>query len=215
MKGNKYLVLYVIFMLLNIIDNLHILSINLFVKSLLMPFLILYVYQSKASNKLLISSLFFAWLGDIFLLNPTNRLLFIMGLSSFLIAHLFYIIIFTKQFKYYTHNCDKLINGLRIVILVIAIIFYKFIHIYFFSLIIPATIYMIVVLSMFISATFRNINDSVNSYYLVVIGALLFLLSDMLLSITQFYNHFYLDNLYIILTYMMAQLLIVCNIVKK
>ena len=71
------------------------------VKPLLMPVLVLITLRAVNTNpisklyKLIIAALFFSWLGDVFLmLELPNANLFLPGLVSFLIAHIFYIIAF-------------------------------------------------------------------------------------------------------------------------
>ena len=69
-------------------------------KILLMPWLIVFAYFSQGVRisilkPLLIGALILSWIGDILLIGDDKQL-FIGGLISFLIAHLFYIIIFRK-----------------------------------------------------------------------------------------------------------------------
>ena len=215
MKKNIYLVIYLILIFINAccanLSN----SLNVIAKSLLMPTLMLYVFQFKKQNNIiLLVSLFFAWLGDIFLLYSNNIIFFSLGLSVFFIAHLCYIYIFLQDFSYRNYNCDRLMNFVRTLVLLLAIIFYIFIYKYLALMVIPSTLYMIALIIMFLSSSFRNKRYSTYSYQLVVIGSLLFLLSDSILAISKFYQSFYLDNTVIILTYMIAQLLIIIGIIN-
>ncbi len=68
-------------------------------KPLLMPLLIGWLLYSGIRNvtkrNWIILALFFSWLGDVLLMfQEKDALFFILGLSAFLIAHLFYIVFF-------------------------------------------------------------------------------------------------------------------------
>ena len=62
----------------------------------LMTFFVLQLRNIQSSlKKWIIAALFFSWLGDVLLLFQDDQsLFFLMGLSSFLIAHIFYILFF-------------------------------------------------------------------------------------------------------------------------
>jgi uncharacterized membrane protein YhhN len=73
-----------------------------FIKPLLLPFLIVAVYfaPSFSTKKFLITALLFSWIGDIILLfGDRAEIYFIGGLISFLISHVIYIVLFSKQMK--------------------------------------------------------------------------------------------------------------------
>ncbi|HQW93549.1 MAG TPA: lysoplasmalogenase family protein, partial [Ferruginibacter sp.] len=70
------------------------------VKPLLIPVLILLLLKTRSTvpgKNLLMTVLFFSWMGDVFLLFENKQpLFFIFGLASFLITHIFYIIYFLR-----------------------------------------------------------------------------------------------------------------------
>ena len=73
-----------------------------YLKPFLIVFLLLAVYFSEKFNskKFLISALLFSWIGDIILLfADRGELYFILGLVSFLLSHLIYIIVFKMQLE--------------------------------------------------------------------------------------------------------------------
>ena len=218
MNKKIYLFLYVVLMILNMLDSIHLISIKVITKPLLMTILMIYVYHYKRENKnlnLLITALLFALLGDIFLIHLDIMSFFILGLGSFLVVHICYIVLFLKSFKKINQHCDKLMNLFRIIIILLSLVFYTVMYKYFGSLLIPSTLYMIVIMIMFLSGTFRNKNYHSNNYFSVVLGCTCFLLSDASLTISKFYSHFYLDELLIITTYMVAQMLIVFGLVTE
>ena len=70
------------------------------VKPLLIPALLLLLYFTRSTvpgKNLLLTGLFFSWLGDVFLLfEYKHALFFIFGLVSFLTTHIFYIVYFLR-----------------------------------------------------------------------------------------------------------------------
>ena len=71
-----------------------------FFKPFLLPFLILavYVHERFITKKVLLTALTLSWIGDIILMfADKGELYFIAGLIAFLLSHIFYIILFSKQ----------------------------------------------------------------------------------------------------------------------
>src|SRR6185312_3293744 len=68
---------------------------------LLLPLIIAVFISTNFANKfILFAALIFSWLGDILLLFVyKDGIYFILGLITFLIAHIFYIILFIKEIK--------------------------------------------------------------------------------------------------------------------
>jgi uncharacterized membrane protein YhhN len=81
-------------------------------------------------------------------------------------------------------------------------------------MLIPVLIYMLVILTMAITAFWRNASVGKWSYVLVFFGALFFMMSDSLLAINKFHTALPLANVSIMLTYALAQFLIVFGILK-
>src|SRR3990167_10203541 len=73
-----------------------------YLKPFLIPLLILAVIFSEnfSSKKILTIALLFSWIGDVILMfADRGELYFIFGLVAFLISHIVYIILFSKQQK--------------------------------------------------------------------------------------------------------------------
>jgi len=81
-----------------------------------LPIWCLAIYTYKKKNALLTVGLLFGSLGDIFLTN-SEEVYFKLGLSSFLIGHIFYIIYFIKNFKF---NFKGLLISLIILLILFA-----------------------------------------------------------------------------------------------
>ena len=81
------------------------------------------------------------------------------------------------------------------------------------SLLIPIVIYMITITIMVISASERNTNTE--SYRLVLMGAILFLLSDSLIAIDKFVVPIPFQTFLIMGTYILAQYLVSVGFLKR
>lgn len=156
-------------------------------------------------------ALVFCLIGDILLMFVnTSSSFFIAGLVSFLIAHILYIIVFSK-----TRNKNK-----KPTIILALLTVYALGILYFLSgglgdMLIPVILYMTIILTMATMAFLRQGSVSNISYKFVATGAILFLISDSLLALNKFYVPFSFADISIIFTYSLAQLFIVFGIKKQ
>jgi uncharacterized membrane protein YhhN len=188
------------------------------VKPLLMPSLIFLIQQSDADvsgKKLLIPGLIFSWAGDVLLLFESKHpLFFILGLASFLLTHVCYIIYFLSN---HGSNISLLKKQPVMILFVIAygIGLFYFLLPHLGDLKIPVLVYAVVICSMLLATVhiYFNVNEPSNKLY--VGGALLFVVSDSLLAVNKFYHPIYLSGVLIMLTYCMAQYFIVAGFVRE
>ena len=177
----------------------------MFTKPLLMPLLFLMAYQLKIKDSFLYLALIFSLLGDIFLMFG-GEIYFMLGLASFLIAHVFYILLFKKQFKF---NLPQ-----SLPFAVATLTFLLFLKNGIDSkLLIPVVTYCIVITTMGIFAANRITNKI--SYNLVLIGSILFIISDSLIAFNKFHSPLPANAFWVMSTYGIAQFLIVLGISKK
>lgn len=156
----------------------------------------------------------FGMLGDIFLMLPDTEATFIAGLGSFLIGHLLYVVIFLRQqqFSYtdFKQNANaRLLKQTSSVMAIIGLAIYGYLWSDLGTLKLPVALYILVIVLMVISAMGRYRAVSQLSFITVLIGAILFAVSDSILAIDRFAHPFAQANFYIMLTYMAAQFLIV------
>ena len=192
-------------------------------KVLLMPTLMLFVYRTiKATNvmRMIYAALFFSWLGDIFLMFPKTqtvispKLLFLAGLISFLIAHIFYSLYFYYEIK--GKNTASIIIKNPSLLLPFAIFVATLLYILFPTLDamkVPVIIYTLVIITMAIMALNRHGFVESRSFVYVFIGACLFVFSDACIAINLFYKPFNLARLLIMSTYITAQFLIIKGVI--
>ncbi len=189
-------------------------SYRVFTKPLLMSLLLIYFLMHDTERRtrlLVVAALLFSLLGDILLLfTERSEMFFISGLISFLLAHIFYSVQFSRK-----RNKGSNILKPLLPLLIFGTSFFYFLKDDLNQMLIPVSIYMLVILTMAFFAFLRNGNVPGTSYLLVVFGALLFLCSDGILAIDKFRNPLPFSEIMIMATYGLAQLLIVQGIIKE
>ena len=169
-------------------------ELRFFTKPLLLPILILvYVTRLKSEkiqlDKLFLVGLVLSFFGDLFLLFKWG---FLPGLGSFLLAHLFYIISFKKKQQ------TRISEIWPVILSLYASILLFFLFPYLKEMKIPVIIYAVVIATMMYNAI-KTQNRN------LIIGALLFLISDTLLSVYLFLQPLMILNLLVMITYVLAQ----------
>jgi uncharacterized membrane protein YhhN len=152
---------------------------------------------------MIIAGLVCSLAGDIFLMLPTDR--FLPGLIAFLLAHLCFITAFASD-----------INSLSwwplIPLIIWAIVFYLFISPALGKLKIPVIIYVVIILIMTWLAWERWIQTKQTEILLVLIGAVLFAISDTFLAIDRFRGVFKSARALRLAVYFAAQWLIASSV---
>jgi uncharacterized membrane protein YhhN len=151
--------------------------------------------------------------GDVFLMIRGVDL-FIPGLLSFLTAHIFYILSFRKTILE-GQKKQKISWTWFLGFVVFLSIFLTFLLPYLLSdaeksiLIAPVVIYAMIISVMGYFAATRKEYTSNRSYLAILIGSLLFILSDSILAIDKFAFNIEWPALWVMTTYVAAQFLIV------
>ncbi|SRR5258706_7146232 len=163
-------------------------------------------------KKWILLALFFSWAGDVLLLfEPKDKVFFLLGLSSFLLAHIFYI-----AFFHFVRVGEK-IKGNPWLLVVVVIYYATLINLlspYLADMKIPVLVYGIVISFMFMLAMHMLFIKNKTAGKWMMFGALLFVISDSVLAINKFYQSFEGAGILIMLTYGLAQLFIVEGAVK-
>jgi uncharacterized membrane protein YhhN len=181
-------------------------------KPLLMPALVLMVYSGNLNipgKKLILTGLFFSWLGDVFLLIEShNALFFIFGLASFFITHICYI----GYFLSINSSEPSLLKKQPLYILFVlcyGAALVLLLYPYLGELKIPVVLYAAIICSMLLCSIHIYLKVELPCNRNFIAGALLFVLSDSLLAINKFYNPLPFAGIAIMLTYCAAQYFIV------
>jgi uncharacterized membrane protein YhhN len=146
-------------------------------------------------------------MGDILLMLPAD--LFVKGLVSFLIAHIFYILAFSKGQNLRLKNLSWL------PFLLFGILIYGFMLPSLKEMTIPVLAYMVVILTMGWRAYERWGQDKTREAKAALIGAILFIISDSALGINRFRLPFEWSTLVVLATYFPAQWFIASSIARR
>jgi len=183
--------------------------------AILISLIVFFWKQSSNMNKairiLIFLALVFSLLGDILLMFVTqSSFFFIGGLVSFLVAHIFYVSVFLKQ-------RNKSIKGTLFIgsMLAYGLLLFYILKASLNDMLVPVIFYMIVILTMAATAFLRQGQVVKSSFVLVLIGAILFLISDSILALNKFYQPLPFSNFSIMFTYAFAQLFIVFGLLKQ
>lgn len=168
-----------------------------------MPFLLMiYVLKARISqikiDKLFVSGLLFSFWGDFFLLLKSG---FLLGLGSFLLAHIFYIYSFKKR------SMKKVSVWVVLLLLFYLSSLLSVLFPYLKDFKIPVIIYGIIISIML----YFSIKTGEK---LLIFGALIFVISDSALSVNLFMNQSQFLDLLVMITYVLAQILLVKGILK-
>jgi uncharacterized membrane protein YhhN len=211
-----YFVISIIFIALEIMESVWL---AIFVKALIIPTLMLLYFTLAGSkmntfHRLILAGLFFSWVGDVTLqLQRFSEMFFIIGLSGFLVAQVFYMVAF------FTTKGDNILFFKRIWLLVPVILYCAGVLWLLFDglgdMLIPVFAYAVVIHAMLTAAINRKAKVNRLSFTLVLIGAILFILSDSLIAINKFTWEIPMPRLFIMSTYVTAQYLIAIGCLKQ
>ncbi|MEY2596065.1 MAG: hypothetical protein RI965_1337 [Bacteroidota bacterium] len=215
----KQRLFFYLFSIVSLIEILHILigkeDLRIFTKPLIIPLLGLTYYFSLDKKPSILKdavllALLFSWFGDILLQKES---LFVPGLICFLTAHIFYIYFFVR-----TRSGNTSYFKLRPVML-IAVLAYliEFMYLLWPSLgamKLPVLIYGITISTMLSAAIwqYQKLDDRTSLF--LIIGATLFVTSDSILAINKFSSPFETAGVFIMTTYILAQLFIVLGAIR-
>ena len=188
-----------------------------YLKPFLLPFLLysVYVFEDFPTKKILLTALTFSWIGDIILMfTDKGELYFIFGLVAFLLSHIVYIVLFSKQLKTESNKNNLLfVFGIGVIIVYLLLMLSLLLP-NLGDLKIPVSIYAMVISTMLLFALKGSFNWSKPGNYYILMGAVIFVSSDSILAFNKFYKPIFLDSFLIMATYIIAQYLIVKGILE-
>ncbi len=182
------------------------------VLSLLIGF---YLVNNKETNKkkslyVLLGLLSFL-IGDIFVIDYSTQVFFIVSMLLFSLGKLFYCLKFTN---FEDFNVNRLIPFLIICFIFMVFIFrliYENLGDYF----IPVLIYFFVSLLLALFSFLRKNATNVDSYRMVFLGILFFLVSETVMVLKTFYHEIIFQDFLVMFTYGVAQYLIVTGLLLE
>lgn len=180
-------------------------------KPLLMPVLLLAFRREAGSvdghRRRIMLALILSWFGDV-LLMFSGAGMFIAGLSAFLCAHIVYI----AYFRSIRSQKTSFLKRRPVMLLAVVVFVIELLYILWpglGSLAFPVAVYAIVIGTMLAFACWQYGKLSERTALLFMAGALCFVLSDSMLAIARFRFPFTHSGTLVMLTYCLAQLLLV------
>lgn len=158
----------------------------------------------------------FSFSGDVFLmLQDQNAMFFIVGLVSFLIAHIFYLIAYRQHLfpdeGLGLNNVQKIRFSFPIMLLGTGLV--TVLYPGLGGLKLPVIVYAMVLVAMVLAAMYRYGRTTTESFWMVFGGAFFFMVSDSLLAINKFYSPIEMSGVWIMATYSLAQFMIVQGLI--
>jgi uncharacterized membrane protein YhhN len=173
--------------------------------------------KKKSFTVPVLLAFFFSWVGDNFLMfSGRNELFFFAGVGGFFLAQITYIYIFTR------YSEEKRKGYLRKNPLIIALFLLYVGGIYY--LLLPGLegimkpvilVYAISLMGMSMMALNRRGRVNPSSFRFVFTGSILFLVSDSMIAINKFTTEIPLAGFWIMITYILAQYLIMRGLVLE
>jgi uncharacterized membrane protein YhhN len=218
MPKSTWIIVFILLLLANLIstylnnDTLRSIS-----KPALMPVLAIYFLTKTRGiatplKAWILLALGFSWVGDVLLMfEESNSIFFLLGLSAFFVAQVFYIVFF--------HNIrmKEYIRGNALLLLIVIVYYFILISIispHLGDLKLPVRIYGVVLSFMVMLAMHAMFSKNRTAGRWMMIGAILFVVSDSLLAFNKFYSPFDYAGVVIMLTYGVAQLFIIGGAAK-
>ena len=213
---NKKIALFIftsvaLFDMLGIIFEIEVLRL-VFKPLILLSLMALYkISTARETNNMYLLALVFSFLGDVFLLFD-GALFFMLGLGSFLIAHLFFIKVVVSWWSEFKLQ-KILLTAVPFMLLVAGLIVFLKDHLG--EMLIPVIVYAMVIGTFGTVATIVYKQRKTRYAATVMLGAFVFMSSDTILSINLFYKPMMVLNILVMVTYVLAQYLIYRAVVMK
>lgn len=213
---NKIKVSFFVFALVSILDIIGILFrvpilIQIFKPFILLSLLVLYLVSVSTRNKLYIMALVFSFCGDILLMFE-GELYFMIGLVSFLIAHILFIKIVIKRIQ--NTLLSKVIFSIIPFLIVFSLLIFNLkdsLH----EMLWPVIIYGLTITTFGTASLIDYLNTKSTKSLLMLVGALIFMVSDSVLAIDKFNNSSHIYEVIVMITYVLAQYFIYRSMMQK
>ncbi|MDF1695191.1 MAG: lysoplasmalogenase [Saprospiraceae bacterium] len=199
----KFTIFFIVLMILEILGLTVIPSYHIVSKPMILAGLIgFYILEEKRQSHAFLTGLIFALLGDCFLLFGTSDM-FMIGLIAFLIMQICYANTFNQK-RRIPRTKDYIVP---ILIGVIGLGTLTFLWNSLGTMKWAVAIYTFAIVTMAIFAYLRH--PKLRGYNILFLGVCLFIASDALLALNKFGDGFLYADIWVMLTYMLAQYCIV------
>jgi uncharacterized membrane protein YhhN len=213
---NKIKIAFIVFLSVAVLDVIGVIfqipDLRFIFKPLiLLSLLVLYSFSVSKRNKVYIMALLFSFFGDVFLLF-SGELNFILGLVSFLIAHLLFIKIVIKRIR---KTAIRNVIGSSFLFFIIFCMLIYVLRNSLGELLIPVIIYGLTISIFGTVALIDYLNKKSQESIWMFAGALVFVISDSVLAINKFYEPKLVFEVIVMSTYILAEFLIFRSMIQK
>lgn len=173
--------------------------------------------QKDDRSFVVVTAIFFSFLGDSFLMyDDQDQLYFMLGLGSFLLAHVAYIFVY-RQHSFEseaseTGGIQKARMAFPIILAGTGLVVVLYPRLG--ELRLPVIVYALVLIVMVLNALYRYQRTNSSSYWMVFTGAILFMISDSMIAISKFLEPINNAGIMIMVTYIAAQWLIIKGLIS-
>lgn len=183
-------------------------------KPLSLLFLALFAVLTLPTHPLIYIGAFFGMIGDIFLINNKDNKFFMIGAIFFLVGHLFYIseVLFVILKDNPVHFAFYIATPLAIVVFTIGGFFVSRKICDDKRVALIGTLYLAILLTVTAVAVIASVKGFLLYMVLAIIGGVFFLASDLILTQATYIKDFKRRDFYIMLTYLLGQVLIVTGL---
>lgn len=214
-KQTKIIIATIVFLVVAIADVYAVITQNKSVEMIFKPLLmttlaVVYLVSVKKPNFWLLSALFFSFWGDVFLLDKAK--FFVFGLASFLVAHILYIKI-SAGYLQKELTAKIITSALPFVVLFAGLL--MLIYPNLGEMLLPVLVYGIAISTFGALALLNYRQEKSTANLWLLLGAVLFIASDSLIALNNFYTPKRLFDISIITLYIVSQYLIVKAVIAK
>lgn len=222
MKRNT--ILHILFIIIIIIELIGRITDNIIleypVKPLMMVWIAIYFMlnrQKKDFTRTVMLAFFFSWAGDILLMfSGNNDMFFYAGVGGFFLAQIFYIITFSGFAETKSAGLIQRKPALMFIFFAYLAGIYILLAPCLSTIMKPVIlVYAISIITMSIMALNRQGRVNYTSFIFVFIGSVIFILSDSLIALSKFCFDIPMAGLYIMITYISAQYLIMRGLILE
>jgi len=181
-------------------------------KPMLMTLLaVVYLVSIKKPFFWYVFGLFFSFVGDVLLMFDGAKF-FMFGLSAFLLAHVMYIKVTASFIP--KKSFGKIISSVFPFVLFFGILMFL-IYPNLGEMLLPVAVYGITISTFGVVALVNYRNEKSTENIWLIIGAIIFILSDSLIALNKFYEPNEIYGVTIMVTYILAQYLICKAMIVK
>ena len=181
-----------------------------------------FVYQGRNIDlqlkNMILFAFAFSWAGDVLLMfSGRDFIWFILGLVSFLLAQVFYVLSFIRSVIINQSKGFILSHPVWLIpFIAYGIIIFSVLYDHLDPVLrLAVLVYMIAIITMSCMAFNRKNAVGDRSFRLVFIGSLLFIVSDTLLAVNKFVVPVPLERLFVLGSYISAQYLIMRGVISQ